>query len=300
MKSITITAAMNRLLTCLAWGVDFEIKPNNLVTQILQDHDVIPYPIPNLNNGMNIVPEYDPVTETRDMKIGLLMIGRGGHGMQVDEDGEISPSTYPHKATHTGMFQPIPFIARLIDNDLTEEEREIYRLRVTGERDNQTYVFYFGRKLPELTEGIIEVLETVEDGKVVNSIPYEATVNDLKPIHEDLSTDSEGIYLRTYIPTQVDFTPEQIDEIKYACEIIYGTENKAVISELAFCFGIDKPITQRYTNDGVGLTAVTDGSREYTACHIGIMESTFKPIIFTGGFTDTKNVGISEPLYGGR
>ena len=302
MKSITITAAMNRLVTCLTWGMPFEIKPNSQITETLRDSDIIPNPPPsNLNQGMYVRPDFNPETETRDLKLGVLMVGRGGHAYQTDINGEIDPTTYPHKATHTGMFAPLPLIARRLVNDLTGAEKDLYRLRVTGAINNELWVFYFGRRFDATQNEIIEVLETVENGVVQNPpIVYEPTVNDLRPQREDLSGNSDGIFMRTYASTDVSFTAEQIDEIKYACEQLYGNENKAVISEIAFCFGKDKTVERQYAANGTTLQNAPPNSKEFVACHMGIVESTFKPVIYTGGISDIKNIGISEPLYGGR
>ena len=300
MKSITITAAMNRLVTCLTWGIPFQIKPSSQIIETLRDSDVVPYPPSNPNKGMYVMPAFNPENETRDLKLGVLMIGRGGHGYELDEDNDISPITYPHKATHTGMFQPIPLIMRNINNDLIGPEKAQYRLRVTAEIGGDVFAVYFGRVFDASQNEIVEVLETVRDGEIVESIAYEPTVNDLRPEKEDLSVDSEGIYMRTYASTDVGFTQEQIDEIKYACQMLYGDENKAVISEIAFCFGKDKVVASVYDEAGTGTVTPPADTREFVACHMGIVESTFKPVIFTGAVSDIKNIGISEPLYGGR
>lgn len=300
MKSITITAAMNRLITCLAWGKTFEIKANSQITETLRDSDVIPYPPSNADKAMYISPDFDPELETRDLKIGLMMVGRGGHAYTTDGDGEIDPTTYPHKATHTGMFKPLPLIIRTLANDLTGADKALYRCRVIAEIAGVLYAIYFGRIVDLTGQEIIEVLETVTDGEVTDTQIYEPTVNDLRPEREDLSGDSLGIFMRTYAVTDVSFTAEQIAEMKYACEVLYGNEDKAVISEIAFCFGKDKPVERVYNSAGTVLQNAPANSREFVACHMGIVESTFKPVIYTGSISDIKNVGISEPLYGAR
>lgn len=300
MKSITITAAMNRLITCLSWGKIFEIKANSQITDTLRDSDVIPYPPSNVNKAAYVTPDFDPELETRDLKLGLLMVGRGGHAYTTDSAGDIDPTTYPHKATHTGMFKPLPLIIRTLANDLTGADKDLYRCRVVAEKDGVLYAVYFGRIIDLTGQDIIEVLETVNNGVVVSSLVYEPTVNDLRPVREDLSGDSDGIFMRTYAVTNVSFTSDQIDEMKYASAVLYGNEDKAVISEIAFCFGKDKPVDRWFNSDGTTLQSAPANSREFVACHMGIVESTFKPVIYTGAISDVKNVGISEPLYGGR
>lgn len=300
MKSITITAAMNRLITCLIWDYPFEIKPNSQISESLTSTTVNPHPPTNPNAYAYLTPDFDPEQETRDLKVGMLMIGRGGHRYVTNSDGDIDPTTYPHKATDTGLYEPLPFIVRPVDSDLQDEDRLRYRLRTISEIGGRPYAFYFGRIFDKVDDEIVEVIETVQDGKVVETLTYEATVNDLYPVREDLSVESDGIFMRTYSTEDVKFTEEEVEELKYACLLMYGSENKAVISEIAFCFGIDKTVTRMYDATGNELVNAPAFTKEYVACHMGVVESTFKPIIYTGEINDTKNIGISEPLYGGR
>jgi hypothetical protein len=132
MKSITITAAMNRLVTCLTWGMPFEIKPNSQITETLRDSDIIPYPPSNLNKGMFVQPDFNSETETRDLKLGVLMIGRGGHAYQTDINGDIDPTTYPHKATHTGFTK-----SQTYSLSFTEFHHRSQDLRTDGSVGNE-------------------------------------------------------------------------------------------------------------------------------------------------------------------
>ena len=61
-----------------------------------------------------------------------------------------------------------------------------------------------------------------------------------------------------------------------------------------------KVVASVYDEAGTGTVTPPADTREFVACHMGIVESTFKPVIFTGAVSDIKNIGISEPLYGGR
>ncbi len=300
MKSITRLGALNRLLVCLAWGIPFRIHPNSLVTDVLDDARINPYVPTPATAGRYIEADFDPDTETRDLKVSMIMIGRGGHSATIDNDGEISPITFPHKATDTGMFLPMPLLVRPITSDLTGDEKAKYRLRRTMVVNNVLYAVYFGRIFDASSSEIIEVIETVVDGKVATSTPYIPTANDARPQKEDISQTATNIYLRTYAAVGFAFTTEEIEDILAACELMYGSKEKAVISEIAFCFGKDKPVTQMYSNAGTTVINAPSNSNEFVTAHIGIIESTFKPTIYTGAFRDTKNIGISEPLFGAR
>ena len=300
MKSITRTAALNRLATCLLWGIPFDIHPNSLVADVLNDDILNPFVPAPATAGQYIVPEYDPDTETRDLKLGMIMIGRGGHGGTIDDDGEMAPITYPHEATHTGLFRYLPLLTRPVSGDLTGEEKAKYRLRTTMRINNVLYAVYWGKLIDTSSSEIIEVIETVENGKVVSSRPYTPTANDARPEKTDIQQTATGVYLRTYAGINLAFSNDEIEDIVNACELMYGSANKAVISEIAFCFGIDKKVNTMYSEAGTTVIQAPADTYEFVAPHLGTIESTFKPVEFTGGFLDTKNIGVSEPLFGAR
>lgn len=300
MKSITRLAALNRLLVCLGWGIPFRINPNSLVTDVLDDANINPYVPAPATAGRYVEPTFDSETETRDLKVSMIMLGRGGHGSVIDDDGEIVPITYPHKATDTGLFLPMPLLVRPISGDLTGEQKAKYCLRRTMRLNNVLYAVYFGKLIDVSANEIIEAIETVEDGLITSSNPYTPTANDLRPVKDDIVQTATGIYLRTYAGVDFAFSTEEVEDILNACELMYGNRNKAVISEIAFCFGKDKPVTKMYSEAGTTVINAPSGSHEFVAAHAGIVECTFKPTLFTGGFRDTKNIGISEPLFGAQ
>jgi len=300
MKSITRLAALNRLLVCLAWGIPFQIRANSLVTDVLDDVAINPYvPAPS-TSGRYVEPTFNAATETRDLKVSAIMLGRGGHSGKIDDDGEINPITYPHKATDTGLFKPIPLLVRPISGDLTGEKKAKYCLRRTMRINNVLYAVYFGKLIDASANEIIEAIEVVEDGEIVSSNPYTPTANDLRPVKTDIAQTATGVYLRTYAGIDFAFSTDEIEDIINACQLMYGDPNKAVISEIAFCFGKDKPVTKMYSEAGTTVINAPTGSHEFVAAHVGIIESTFKPALYTGGFRDTKNIGISEPLFGAK
>lgn len=300
MKSITRLAALNRLLVCLGWGIPFQVHPNSLITDVLDDARINPYVPTPATAGRYVEGTFDPETETRDLKVSLIMLGRGGHGSQISDEGEYTPITFPHKATDSGLFLPMPLLVRPITSDLTGEQKAKYRLRTTMAINNVLYAVYWGMIYDYSSSEIIESIETVEDGKVSSSTPYSPTANDLRPQKEDISQTATNIYLRTHAGIDMAFTTEQVEDIVAACELMYGSAEKAVISEIAFCFGLDKPVTQMYTNAGTTIINAPAESREFVAAHVGIIESTFKPSLYVGAFRDTKHIGISEPLFGAR
>ncbi len=301
MKTVTRYAALNRMLTCLGWGLNFEIKPNSLITEVLADPAYVPGVPAPATRGMYVPGSYNPALDTRQLKIGVLMVGRGGHGYELDDDNEVSPITYPHKSSDTGLFQPIPLIVREVNNDLTGTMKALYRLRTISQINGIYYAFYFGKKLDVTEIELQQILETINDGVVVNTEPYEPTANDLRPEKTDISVISDGTSLRTYAGLVIGFDDEEVVEMQNACELLLGDRNKAVVSEIAYVFGVDKPVTGVYPTTGTQTPQIPPANTyEFSAPHIGIVESTYKPVEFVGAFQDTKNIGIAEPLFGIR
>ena len=302
MKTSTRTAAGNRLLTALTWGMEFVADPGRNIKDTLNDISVITTPPTPMNRGMYIEATYNPTTETRDLKTDLIMIGRGGHEYTTSEDGEIDPVTYPHAATDAGFFKPTPWLVRRASEDLTGEMKAKYRLRRTFLNEGELWVAYFGRKIDLSRNEITEVLETVADGKIISTRPYELTANDLRPQKGPLDSESPGTYLRTYAAFDLVMTEEEIEEYINACTILYGNVNKAVISEIGYCFGKDAPVTKMYSSNEGSVSQVDAPANtvEHICTHVMIFEAAFKPAVFTGAWGETKNIGISEPLYGTR
>lgn len=302
MKISTRTAAGNRWLTAMAWGMEFVADPGRNIKDTLNDVSVISTPPTPMNRGMYIEGTYNATTETKELKTDLIMIGRGGHGYSTSEEGEIDPITYPHAATDAGLFSPTPWLIRKVTEDLTGEMKAKYRLRRTFIKDGELYAAYFGRKIDLSRNEITEVLETVADGKVISTRPYELTANDLRPQKTPLDTESPGVYLRTYASFDLIMTEEEVEEYIMACTTLYGSPNKAIISEIAYCFGKDKPVTKMYSTNEGSLTQVDAPANtlEHVCTHVMVFETAYKPAIYTGAFGETKNIGISEPLYGTR
>lgn len=301
MKTVTRYAALNRLLTCLAWGLNFEIKPNSVITGVLADPNYVPGVPAPVTRGMYIPGSFNPAIDTRAMRIGVIMVGRGGHGFEVDSQNEISPITYPHKSSDTGLFEPIPMIAREVTSDLTGAMKTLYRIRTVAQINGTFYAFYFGKKIDTTEIEIQQILETINDGVVVNTEPYEPTANDLRPEKTEFDAISDGTSLRTYAGLVIGFTDEEVVEMQNACALLFGSPDKAVVSEIAYVFGVDKAVTGVYPTTGTQTPQLPPANTfEFSAPHIGIVESTYKPVEFVGAFQDTKNIGISEPLFGIR
>ena len=74
MKLSTRTAAGNRWLTAIAWGMEFVTDPGRNIKDTLNDVSVISTPPTPMNRGMYIEGTYNATTETKELKTDLIVL----------------------------------------------------------------------------------------------------------------------------------------------------------------------------------------------------------------------------------
>ncbi len=147
-----------------------------------------------------------------------------------------------------------------------------------------------------------EVLVIKENG-TETTVPFVATSSDLFPKHPSTSGSTEGNRVRSMALITLDFDNVEQQRIVDACRLLYGDEDLAQISEIAFCYGVDKPVAKEYPTEGAqNPKVVSNGRLEAVAVTVAI-HYTLTPVAVTaakkklGGAWD---IGIGEPLYGSK
>lgn len=202
-----------------------------------------------LNEHLSILPG-DPAVDLSTAVSRYLVIGNGGHTTETIGVAT-SISAKPRLPQFQGLYNMIPFVLRLPTNDLTVEEASKYRLRRNETHNGQSYVAYYAKVL-DLTNlvPVIE-LETTNAG-VVSTSPYTYTSANLVHQTPAAVTDPNISYrLLTSIKVELELTEAEVTELQDACEVIYGAEGFAVISELGLVSGIES------TNSAVGSNTLT-------------------------------------------
>lgn len=290
------------MMISMAYGLPYEMEPNSTVNECLDDPTVVPFQPTPKTLGMRYAEPYNYTTDSSQLKAQYLLIGNGGHGFIDDADNIPYPTTYPHKATDAGLFKMLPFVIRPVSDDLPAEIAANYRLRKTLFIDGVLYAAYFARKL-NLTSTVLEkVIETVANG-VKSTTPFAPTVNDLKPTRGAVGNTTDGSYLKVYGTLELGFNEQECRWLREACALLYGNENKAIVSEIAIAHGVDKPITTRYSETGSQSPIAVSNSaiKEAVGVQLAVIESTHYPLVFdNGGFSETVNIGSGEPLFGVR
>lgn len=250
--------------------------------------------LPNstLNQKLNINQDILPVS-TEIPVVRYLAIGNGGHGFIIGGNGRVKWQAKHHTVKHTAMYNQLPFVLRLPEEDLTASERLRYRLRRLETHNGVTYVAYYLRVLDlNTTEPLLE-LRHVEDG-VTTSTPYEPTIEDLNPVPPVLvageAVTTTGDYLASTAKIPFRMSAEEVEEFVNAVKIIEGEDGYAVISEVATVSGIDKSVTGDFNGSQQSYTDVIYAQITSFISTAWVMEYQ------TDGITLTIDVGNVEPL----
>ena len=250
--------------------------------------------LPNstLNQKLNINSDILPVS-TDIPTVRYLAIGNGGHGFIIGGNGRVKWNAKHHTVKHTALYNQLPFVLRLPENDLTALERLKYRLRRLETHNGVTYVAYYLRVLDlSTTEPTLE-LRHVEDG-ITTSTPYEPTIEDLNPVPPTLVTGeavtTTGDYLASTAKIPFKMSPEEVEEFVNAVKIIEGEDGYAVISEVATVSGIDRAVTGDFNGAQQSYTDVIYAQITSFISTAWVMEYQ------TDGITLTVDVGNVEPL----
>ncbi len=263
------------LQTCALLGFNVDIKPNSTLNQ---KFDLFPNEI--FNGG-----------ETPTVK--YLTIGNGGHTASMGVDGLPLINPVPHSPRHAALYNHLPFIIREVGEDLTPGERLLYRLRVPRTIDGVNYICYYAKVLDmSMVEPKIE-LRNNTDG-IITATDFTPSLADLNPIKPVIPVNgnitSTGNYLASTAKIEFVMNEAEITELLNACNIIYGSDNYAFISEIGLCSGVDRTLMGNF---GGPPSAYTE------AVGVQIMNfiSTAIPAYaLSTSITQTIDVGSTSPL----
>lgn len=172
-------------------------------------------------------------------------IGLKGTDIKMDTDGLYVTKYREYNPRWASLLGHVPFVMRPVGNDLTAQERLNYRMRRIEEHNGQQYVAYYLRKL-DASQGSVGVEHRkLIDNNIVPSA-WEPTLADLNPTpitanpNQVIRTGDD--YLSAVRRFELNFTPNDIQEIMDAVNIIYGDPDKANLTEFALVSGVDRSV----------------------------------------------------------
>lgn len=318
-RIVTRTAIGAAIQTARGLGLKHNLQDFTTLNQAINERAIVGGLPEPLTLGMEVLPIYDYQTDSDNLSSQYIVIGNHGHknilasnvggsaGGVTNQPPSASnspaiPYTIPveHMATDTGLYNMIPYLGRKVSKGLTISERRDYALRRTIMIEGELWEFYFARKLvrDRLTP-LINITHVVNGEET--TAEFVPTFNNLKPSHPTEDTSYNASYATVTVPAEMVWTERQIQDIRDACRMLYGSENYAIISEIAICSGVEKPVAQKYPNSGPQIPSNVPANTFFEAvgCQVVMHISTYIPINFSEReYKLEMDFGATEPLYG--
>lgn len=264
------------LMTANALGLPYKIMDKTTLNEVFE-----------VNAGTQLTPTERPT-------IRYYVIGYGAHDFVKEAGKPTKPDLTKHRPEDAGLFEPMPFVLRQPNNDLTATEREMYGLRCKKNFNGIEYIAYYAKRLNFDTAELKIIRDEVNDG-VLTSAPFIPTSQNLFPKRPELPprgiTVASNVKLRNNVELMIHFTPQDAEELLNVSRIMFGDEDYAIISEIGLCSGVDREIT----------STLQGGSplkyKEVIGCQIAAHISVFRIISETNlGFKTYFDMGSRLPL----
>lgn len=299
---VTRTIYGAQVQTALAIGVDHIQEEYTTLNEAINDAVLNPHVPSVITRGMEYAAPYNHETDTREHRMQVVVIGNGGHANEIRGNNSIPTNVAREKyATDAVLRNMIPFVVVPAVSDISVEKRKRYRLRRTVLINNVLYVAYYGRHINSADLSAESVLATTVNGNTQFST-FIPSINNMRPSDVPTTAALTGAYVSVTAPHNLTFTEEDTQDLLNACSIMYGDPDQAMISELAICTCVDKPVIQRYPANGTQTpTSVNGSSIKESVCTQISIYSSMKPIdieSLNAGTSIVIELGISEPLLG--
>lgn len=278
MESTVRTVYGAYLQTCQLTGIPFVLTPNTTLNEKF---------LASSNIALN----------SQDIpKMQYVAVGNGGHKMKVSGNSSLQvPEPLQHRTTDAALFNHLPFVLRPQANDLTPAERLRYAIRVEESHDGVDYYAYYLRRV-DFTGVEAEMQLKHVDSGVTTTQPLVPTLDNLSPTPPDMGAGGSVPTTGDYVvaSARVTFVLDSFDitELKNVAMIIEGSEDFAIISEIAMVSGVEKVVA---ATDYLGTTF---NFNEVIGAQVAAFVSTFHVLkSAANGITTIFDTGATEPLW---
>ncbi len=189
----------------------------------------------------------------------------------------------------------MPFLLRAPDDDLTVAERAAYGLRKIISINNENYVAYYLKRIPIDNEPVKMLHHTVVDGQVV-TVPFTPDNSNLHPEPTEPQAvgaiTTNGTYLTTSALMNIHFDANDVRELTEVAKIMFGSVERALISELCLVAGSDRVLS--VTDPGQQAFNMNEVVQAHIVTHI----TGLWPVAYQSeGFRYALDLGANEPLF---
>lgn len=199
-------------------------------------------------------------------KLRYFGIGTKGH-YNVDDSNLSAP--YRPSSDELDLYEPIPFVIRPVDEDLSAAERSMYRMRKERTINGQRYYCYYLKKIVVL-DNAVQLTRT--NPTTHEEEPFELNSDKLNPIptKPTVSGETEGVIteVNASVRLELNWTGSEVLE---AINVLYnGDMRYAKVSEIALYSGIDYNVQSTDANNNpLQITEAIYTQIAYKICNIG-------------------------------
>ncbi len=209
-----------------------------LQTEMMFGSPYTPLPNTTLNESYSV----NPIDNSEEIYPTIKYFTIGLPITSIVDETIVNIDNIRHKPKDGNLFLPVPFVIRRADDDLSEDEREKYRLRTVRVFNSIEYICYYLKLLDDYLDNgkILSVTVTDEDHDVKVFSGNDAEV--LNPIPTEFNyvdVNSSRDYLVYVKKTKINLCISELEEIKTAIETIYGNETPSRLGEIALVTGRD-------------------------------------------------------------
>ena len=271
------------------------INGSRILAGLQQGKEYSHVPFTTLNEALGVSAAVMPL-DGDTPRVRYYAIGINGHVNRVGSDGGHYTQARQKGPEEFGLYNQIPFVLRSPTEDLTQAGRAPYALRKIIEINGERYVAYYLKRIPISNEAVKMLHNTVVDG-VTTTVPYVPTNANLHPVPKDPASvnviSTNGTYLSTSAMMTLEFSAKDVEELLEVAKIMFGSEERALISEIALVAGSDR--TLQVTDPGQAPFAMN----EVVQAQISTNITGLWPVAFTSeGFTYDLDLGGTEPMVG--
>lgn len=222
---------------------------DDLILSHFRNKKYTPLPNTTLNEKFNI--NKNIISEIDKPTLNYYCIGNGN--VRVI-DSEVNMELYHnnHRCIDGSLYNHIPFIIRLLDEDITDVQKRNYRLRKTFTIHGKDYVAYYLKVIPEdkISNQLLKITKipnmmpktekfNTNDSTILNPNP---NLPDVVKITDDVST-----FIVNSDQVTLSLTNEEMLEVNNAMDILEIPIKDRIINEIALCSGTDVVNTKDFS-----------------------------------------------------
>ncbi len=198
-----------------------------------------------LNEHLLVKPFYGAQNPLKYPKRKYVGVGIGGHKKVVTPHGVPIERHNLFEPEYSQLFTHIPYVVRTPDNDLTLEEKLKYRMRAVLEKNGVIWLGYFLRPIENMPTDVTITRLTSENG-FISPVPFVHDEKYQSILDSQLRTiDTFNHETKTYdtisvsVNASLTFTADDVAELLNSINVLYGSDEFPILSELGMFAGIE-------------------------------------------------------------